>query len=114
MGDGSPAHGRRVEQLLHALGIDAREHLLDADQHAEHAIELLDDRRCHLHDRAERNAHAHVLHHRRLHEQHLRHDAYAVQQRVERFHVFRVIGFEQRLVLLGVVIERVFQQRLWV
>jgi hypothetical protein len=68
VGDGPSAHGWRLEQLLHALGFDAREHLLDADQHAEHAVELLDDRRCHLHDRPERNAHAHVLHHRRLHE----------------------------------------------
>jgi hypothetical protein len=44
VGDGPSAHGWRVEQLLHAVGLDAREHLLDTDQHAEHAAELLDDR----------------------------------------------------------------------
>lgn len=94
MGNGPSAHGWRVEQLLHAVGLDAREHLLDAYQHAEHAVELFDDGRCHLHDRPERNAHAHVLHHRRLHEQHVWHDAHAVEQRVERFHVLGVVGLE--------------------
>lgn len=100
MGDGPSANWRRVEQLLDAVRLDAGEHLLDADQHAEHAAELLDDGRCHLHDRAERNSHAHVLHHRRLYEQHVRHDAHAVEQRVERFHVFGIVGFEQRLAFL--------------
>ena len=100
MGDGSSADGRRVEQLLHAVGFDAREYLFDADQHAEHAAELFDDRRCHLHDGPQRNAHADVLHHRRLHEQHVGDDAHAVEQRVERFHVFGIVGFEQRLAFL--------------
>jgi hypothetical protein len=129
VGDGPSAHGRRVEQLLHAVWFNAREYLLDPDQHAEHAAELLDDRRCHLHDRSERNAHAHLLHHRRLHQQHVGDDAYTFEQRVERFHVLGVVGFEQRhadaivgqfvlgidvverVVLVRIVVERFIQQR---
>jgi hypothetical protein len=129
VGYGASAHGWRVKQLLHPVGLDAREHLLDADQHAEHAAELLDHWRCHLHDRPRRNAHAHVLHHRRLHEQYVGDDAYAIEQRVERFHVLGVVGFEQRhadillgqfilgidvvqrLVLFRIVVERFIQQR---
>lgn len=101
LGHGPRSAGRRVEQLLDAVGVSrfVVQHVLDADKHAEYARELFDDGRCDLHDRPGRHAHADVLHHRCLHEQHAGHDAHAVEY-AERYAVeqrpkFRIVGDEQ-------------------